>query len=275
MNTIVNDRCEICELEKFIENNKGIIGENEDKLPILVKFIDANQDLSIQVHPSDENAINILGESGKMELWYIIEAQEDAHIYYGLKQALTKDEFIRYATNGEIIQYLNKIPVKRGDVFPIYPGTIHAIGKGILLAEVQQNSNTTFRIYDYNRKDINGNYRPIHLERAAQVVSLQPTNIEKYQMNIKVKMKTTILQQIFSCKYFESYKIILNDYINLYCSRESFHHILVIEGELSLIKGKQQWILKAGESWFVPAGFHLYDLRGKGIILLSKLNGGL
>lgn len=142
--------------------------------PLMVKLIDAQKDLSIQVHPSDQTALVERGERGKAEMWYIVDCAPQAFVYYGFSQRITKEEFLERARDGSICQVLNRVSVAKGDVFYILPGTIHAIGAGIVVAEIQQNSNTTFRVYDYQRRGVDGVLRPLHLERAAEVLDYGP-----------------------------------------------------------------------------------------------------
>ena len=137
------------------------------EFPLLAKLIDARKDLSIQVHPSDETALRDRGEAGKAEMWYIVDCDENAGIYFGFAREITAEEFRRRAEDGTICEVLNRVPVKKGDAFFILPGTIHAICAGILVAEIQQNSDTTFRVYDYRRRGADGQPRPLHLDRAA------------------------------------------------------------------------------------------------------------
>ena len=158
-------------LSEYIKENGNAecIGKKAAKFdffPMLIKLIDAKDKLSIQVHPDDEYALRREGEYGKTEMWYIVDCEEGAYIYYGVKQEITKDELADRIKNNTLTDVLNKVPVKRGDVFFIPAGTIHAICAGILICEIQQNSNTTYRIYDYDRRDANGNPRQIHVEKA-------------------------------------------------------------------------------------------------------------
>ena len=139
------------------------LGENGKKFsyfPILIKLIDAKDDLSVQVHPDDEYALRVEGEYGKTEMWYIVDCEEGATLYYGFKEEISKEQFRAKIADNTITDVLNKVPVKKGDVFFIPSGTIHAIGKGILIAEIQQNSNTTYRVSDYGRLGADGN--PAH-----------------------------------------------------------------------------------------------------------------
>ena len=158
--TIIGGEFEGETLSDYIQNHgKGVLGKNASKFdyfPILIKFIDAKGDLSVQVHPDDEYALKNEGEYGKTEMWYILECEEGATLYYGFKRDVTRAEYENAIKNNTLTDILNKVPVNKGDVFFIEAGTVHAIGKGIVICEIQQNSNTTYRVYDYNRKDKDG-----------------------------------------------------------------------------------------------------------------------
>lgn len=239
--------------------------------PILVKLIDANKDLSIQVHPSDFSAKAELGEQGKAEMWYILEAAPKAKLYYGFKERINRDVFLKSAEDGTICSYLNSVSVRRGDVFYILPGTIHALGAGIVVAEIQQNSNTTFRIYDYNRKDSNGNCRPLHLERAMEVINYEPIIPSEYRYNNSIRLKGLSLSQMFSCQYFSSYKAQVNTQAILNCDGSSFHHLLFIDGNGYLEHAGRKYAFRKGDSYFLPAILGSYKVLGNSTILISSL----
>ena len=140
--------------------------------PLLIKLIDAKDNLSVQVHPDNAYALQNEGESGKTELWYIVDCEEGASLFYGFARAVSKDEFRRHIEDETLPEILNRVPVHKGDVFYIPAGTLHAIGKGILIAEIQQSSNSTYRVYDYGRVATDGNPRPLHIEKALDVTCL-------------------------------------------------------------------------------------------------------
>lgn len=175
------------------------------EFPILVKLIDAKNDLSIQVHSSDDTADLSLGEQGKAEMWYIVESEPQAFLYLSFSEETDEETLRKRAQHGTICDILNRVPVSAGDVFYILPGTIHEIGKGTVIAEIQQNSNTIFRVYDYNRKGVDGNFRPLHLDRAAEVTSYEPIFPEECKANSSVQMSEFTMSEIFSCKYFRAY----------------------------------------------------------------------
>lgn len=272
MCTIENGKFAGYTLKQVFDIHPEYIGAYADHLPLLVKLIDARQDLSIQVHPSDLTARPELGEAGKAEMWYVIDAEPHAFLYYGLKQEITAQELVERAVNGTICEVLNCIPIKRGDVFDIQPGTIHAIGAGALIAEIQQNSNTTFRVYDYLRKDKNGKLRPLHLKRAVQVANLKPVLPEECRTNIQLYFSGYRITQMFSGNHFEAYKIEVIQKVSLSCMNESFAHLLVIQGDAILQTGGADFQMQAGDSWFLPAGLGKYVIEGECVVLLSKMN---
>ena len=159
-------------LEEYIANNKGCLGTAcpSDELPVLIKFIDARDDLSIQVHPNDEVARKKHQSNGKTEFWYIIDAQEDACLYSGFNKKITAEEVRQHVKDNTICQVLNKEMAKKGDAFFLPAGRVHSIGSGLFLAEIQQTSDATYRLWDYNRKDANGNPRELHVNDALNVI---------------------------------------------------------------------------------------------------------
>ncbi|MFV0381045.1 MAG: type I phosphomannose isomerase catalytic subunit [Breznakia sp.] len=168
--------------ETFIEYlsimGKSIWGENAqhfDQFPIFIKFIDAQEALSIQVHPDDEYALRVEHEYGKNEMWYIVDCEPGSFLYYGVNQNLSKEEFMKHIKEDTILNVLNKVEVKKGDCFFIKAGTIHAIGAGCLICEIQQNSNSTYRVYDFGRVGVNGKPRELHIQEAVDVSCLTPS----------------------------------------------------------------------------------------------------
>ncbi|GFI62391.1 mannose-6-phosphate isomerase ManA [Clostridiales bacterium] len=156
--------------EYILMEGKKVTGTKSRKyeqFPLLVKFIDAKDDLSIQVHPSDAFALENEGQYGKTEMWYIVDCEEGSSLYYGFSKEISKEEFVERIEKKTLLEVLNKVEVQKGDVLLIEPGTIHAIGKGNLIAEIQQNSNVTYRVYDYGRKGADGKERDLHIEKSA------------------------------------------------------------------------------------------------------------
>lgn len=242
-----------------------------ETFPLLVKLIDAEKDLSIQVHPSDITALDDRGEQGKAEMWYIVDCRPASYIYLGLSRAVSKEEFARRAKNGTICQVLNKVPVKKGDVFYILPGTIHAICAGIVIAEIQQNSNTTFRVYDYQRRGADGKMRPLHLERAMDVINYMPIIPEACKTNSGVVFPGFTLAEMFSCQYFRAFRLDIHPEVDLLCDGNTFHHLLCVEGEGKIFCTGEEYALQRGDSYFMPAQLGKYTIKGKCRVLLSRI----
>ena len=252
-------------------DKEGFWGSNckMEQFPLMVKLIDAAKDLSIQVHPSDGTAL--LGEQGKAEMWYIMDCEPQAFIYFGFSRRISKEEFMERARDGTIGEALNRVPVKKGDVFYILPGTIHAIGAGIVIAEIQQNSNTTFRIYDFQRKDTDGKLRPLHLERAAEVVGYKPIIPQNCRANSNVVFPGFSMSEMFCCDYFQAHRIDVMEETTLRCDGSSFHHLLCVEGNVSICADRASWSFARGDSYFLPAALGEYKIQGKCRILLSRV----
>lgn len=213
--------------------------------PVLNKIIDASKPLSIQVHPSDEYALEHENQFGKTEMWYILSAEEGAFLYLGLNCDMTADQFAEAVENKTICDYLNKVYVHSGETYFIPSGTIHAIGSGITLYEVQQNSSLTYRVYDFDRVDANGNKRQLHVDKAKKVV-----NLNKYDVPDPARQ-----QLLGKCKYFALYRYQGN---NEFCYPNSFSAITVLDGQvdingLKLIKGETAFV-SAGERIVVSGG---------------------
>ena len=239
------------------------------KFPVLVKLIDAKQMLSIQVHPSDATAA--AGEQGKAEMWYIVDCAPQAFLYYGFSQEIDADELLRRAEDGTVCDVLNKVPVSKGDVFYILPGTIHAIGAGIMIAEIQQNSNTTFRVYDYQRRGADGKLRPLHLERAAAVMDYTPVVPEECKANSGMWFPEFSMTEMFSCKYFRAYCIDVHDCARLACDGRSFQHLQCVDGRGVICCGDEEYPFERGESFLMPAALGEYVINGECRMLLSRV----
>lgn len=258
-------------LSEFINLSKeDILGKNAlsfNFFPILIKFIDALDNLSIQVHPDDDYALKNEGEYGKTEMWYILDCEDDAFLYYGFKKEVTKEEFEKSIKENTLLDILNKVNVKKGDVFFIKSGTVHAIGKGIVICEVQQNSNTTYRVYDYNRKDKNGITRPLHVEKALEVSSL--TAPENFMSEKALKSDNCTQRVLSECKYFKVRKIDFYGEEKIEITKDSFHSVIVTDGSGEIIAGNEKFEMKKGESIFIPAGHDNFIVKGNVEIILS------
>ena len=247
---------------EYIEKNKGCLGENAERFdffPILIKFIDAEDNLSIQVHPDDEYALKNEGEYGKTEVWYVLNCEEVSYLYYGFNRTVTKEELEKRIANNTILDVLNKVSVKKGDVFFIEAGTVHAIGKGMVICEIQQNSNTTYRVYDYDRRDKNGNARELHVKKAVEVASLTPSeNYISENKNIIAK-----------CKYFTSEILSVAESAELEITDKCFKSVIVTEGAGTLLLNEKELEFKAGESIFIPAQNSIAKIKGKCELIIS------
>lgn len=202
------------ELTAVIKAHPEYLGERhkgETTLPILVKLIDARKDLSVQVHPDDDYAkMKEHGQLGKTEMWYVLDAARDAKLIYGLRQDCTKKEMQKALAKGTVMKYLQKVPIHKDDLFFIPAGTIHAIGAGALVAEIQESSNLTYRLYDYDRIGKDGKKRELHIDKALDVADLhgsaeprQPLRVLKYRPGMASEL-------LIRCKYFEVYRMLIN-----------------------------------------------------------------
>ncbi|MDO5559352.1 MAG: class I mannose-6-phosphate isomerase [Oscillospiraceae bacterium] len=238
--------------------------------PVLIKLIDAKDNLSVQVHPDNEYALRTEGEYGKTEMWYIVDCEPGAQLIYGFKNKITKDEFIRHINNNTLLEAVKMVPVKKGDVFFINSGTLHAIGKGILIAEIQQNSNTTYRVFDYGRVGTDGKPRPLHISKACDVTDLSPavsfTSPEaQVHDGISIKLLST-------CDYFTVHLIDLSASTDLRTDGRSFHHLLVIDGQCTLTSDQGNLSLIKGDSVFIPADCGDYTLTGSCRIIKTQID---
>ena len=175
-------------LSEYVAENKNALGTACDRFeyfPILIKLIDAKDNLSVQVHPDNDYAMRVEGEYGKTEMWYIVDCEEGSQLIYGFDKEISREEFADRIKNNTLLEVTNNVPVHKGDVFFIESGTLHAIGKGILIAEIQQNSNTTYRVYDYGRVGKDGKPRELHIEKAIDVTELCPP---KYDTSLRASL---------------------------------------------------------------------------------------
>lgn len=239
-------------------------------VPLLIKKITANEALSVQVHPNDEFAKAEEGCSGKTEMWYVLDCEPDAYLYYGLKHQISPNEFQKRIQNGTITEVCRKMPVKKGDVFYIPAGLVHAIGKGITVAEVQQSSNITYRIFDYLREDEKGQRRELHISKAAQVAGFRPPLQGHRPMGLCQKKEGYEKTLLVQCPYF-----IVNHYRvkTVMDSREGENAlaVYVIEGKGTLSVGNETMELNGGDCIFVPKEVKNYEIRGKLEILISEV----
>lgn len=230
---------------------KGALGtacEPFEDFPMLIKLIDAKKDLSIQVHPSDSYALEHEGQYGKTEMWVVLDAEPGASLYYGFDREVSLEEFSSRVSDGTLTEVLRKVPVKPGDVFFIPSGTLHAIGAGLVIAEIQQNSNVTYRVFDYGRLGADGKPRPLHVEKALAVTDRRPAPALDFG------------DHLGDCRYFttDGYQ---GDFRGD-CDGTSFHALLFTEGQGSLTCGGETREVRKGQCWFLPAGSGEYQVTG-------------
>lgn len=230
----------------------------------LIKLIDARDDLSVQVHPSDAYAQAHEGQFGKTEMWYILDAEEGAGIYYGFQREVTREEVEEHIQQNTLTDLLRFVPVQKGESYFIPAGTMHAIGKGLLIAEVQQNSNVTYRVYDYGRKDAAGNTRPLHVEKALAVADLT-------RVDVDTELSQTVLAggvftHLAQCPYFCVTKLEADGMVKIKPA-DSFYALLITAGE-GTINGEP---FGRYDTFFIPADHGEVELSGKFEALLSQL----
>lgn len=246
-------------LQQYIdEQGKDVLGTHCRRFrdfPILIKFIDAKDNLSIQVHPDNRYALKNEGQYGKTEMWYVMDAGEDAFLYYGFRKETSKEEFEKRIREDTLLEVLNPVPVQKGDILFIESGTIHAIGKDILIAEIQQNSNVTYRVYDYGRTGKDGKKRDLHIEKALAVTKRVPVIRDKGSY-----------PHVADCDYFTVDKLNLDGSVMKkmegFVSDESFASILFLDGKGKISCGEEQLGFQKGDSFFLAAGSGSYQIEG-------------
>ena len=258
-------------LEKIGKEALGWKCQPYERFPLLVKFIDATDKLSIQVHPDDAYAMPYENDYGKNEMWYILEAEEGAFVYLGFEKDTDREEVERRIADGTLAEILHKVPVKAGDSVFVPAGQIHAIGVGVLILEIQQSSNATYRLYDYNRKDKNGQLRPLHLEKAFANISFHASKeqgVPSGPWQVGKGYEKRLLEQ---CKYFSVWTYRVKEQAQLVMDDSTFWSIVVVSGEGVLEAGTERQLLRAGDSFFLPAGRKEVQITGKCHFVLSHV----
>lgn len=257
-------------IAKYGQDAIGTKLSSTQELPILIKLIDAKDNLSVQVHPDDNYARTHENDLGKTEMWVVLEAEEDAKLVYGFNQDVSKDEIGQIIAENRLEEVLNYVKVQKGDVFFIEPGTVHAIGKGIVIAEIQESSNVTYRIYDYGRVGTDGKPRMLHVDKALEVMNLKKNESNKLEYNIE-DHKDYTRGKIVECEYFTVEQIDIKEKVQLETTKESFQVILLLDGEVRIQSKTEDLVVKKGECVFIPACTGTYELVGKGNILLTYI----
>lgn len=247
--------------EAATEKDLGTNVKGFQFFPLLIKLIDAKYNLSVQVHPSDEYALKNEGQFGKTEMWYVVEAEEGSGLYLGFKKDVTPEQFASAIADNTVTDLLNFVKVNKGDHYFIKSGTVHAIGKGCTICEIQQNSNVTYRVYDYDRRDANGNARPLHVEKAKDVADLQC----KKPVSPLIKEGNA---SIISCsKYFTVRRLSISGETSISTDETSFKAITFVSGEGQI----ENQAATAGDTFFIPANYGFVKLTGNAEVIISNV----
>jgi mannose-6-phosphate isomerase len=240
------------------------------EFPILIKLIDARQTLSVQVHPGDEYARRWEGQPGKTEVWIILDCDEEAFVYHGFNRAVSKEEVRLRIAENTLTDILHKRLVKPGDTVFIPAGTVHAIGRGIVLAEIQQSSNVTYRVYDFDRIGTDGKPRPLHIGKALEVMELSPSNpIPPGARQLCVSREYT-LEQLISCPVFSVQRLDLNGRFTYPANPKSFTSMLCTNGSAVMESAGESLPITKGDCVFIPASQQNLSLKGAGQLLITK-----
>lgn len=265
-------------LTKVLKKHPKYLGSNnynkEGKLPILIKFIDAKKDLSIQVHPSDEYAYKYENKQlGKTEMWYVLDAKDNATLTYGFHKNMNKELVKKAIENNTISKYLNKVKIHSNEIYLINSGTVHAINAGALVIEIQENSDLTYRLYDYDRVDKNGKKRELHISKALDVINYSAMKTPNQPMRV-LKYKPGFASELLCrCKYFQVERVLINtetvrDYIDFEVNPSSFT-VLVCYSGMGSITDKKNYFFNfyKGDTIFVPANTKCFKLNGEASLL--------
>lgn len=262
--------------EYIEENGISVIGTNFEggRFPILIKLLNSATPLSVQVHPDDAYALEQENEYGKTEMWYIMEAAKDSELVIGVKN-YNKELFKNAAENGELEDYLVHVKVKPGDFFFIPSGLVHAIGAGILLCEVQQNSDVTYRVYDYNRTDSHGNRRELHLNSALDVIREYTENEIKALAHESgfIAPVCADAETLVACRKFAVERVKISNSVEFFCDKTSFLSLNVIKcaGEGNITYGGEEFPFNLGETYFIPAGLGKFSMNGDAEIICASI----
>ncbi|WP_411334050.1 mannose-6-phosphate isomerase, class I [Metabacillus indicus] len=256
-------------LGQLWDENREIFGGVEgSKFPLLTKILDANNDLSVQVHPDDEYAhTNENGELGKTECWYIIDCKEGADMIYG-HTASSKEELVKMVENGEWNSLLRRVKIKPGDFFYVPSGTIHALCEGTLVLETQQSSDTTYRVYDYDRTDDKGEKRELHLEKAIEVSTVP--HVDREAQPAVAQLKNVTITTFVEEEYFTVYKWEVNGQAS-FLKEQPFLICSVIDGDGKLVHQGETHTLSKGAHFILPAGVDEFEIDGSCSLIVSHI----
>lgn len=240
----------------------GTNAEKFERFPILIKLIDAKKDLSVQVHPDNDYALRVEGEYGKTECWYILDCDEGAELIYGFKEPISNEEFRTRIADNTFLDVVNKVKVQKGDLFFIEAGTLHAIGGGILLAEIQQNSNTTYRVYDYGRVGADGKPRELHTEKAIDVTNCTPPARDAAPEGVKIQKDGYTEQLLTTCELFTVKSVDVTQTYESEADKTSFVSLLVTSGSGTVSCSAESLSVKKGDSLFLTANSGTFTVSG-------------
>lgn len=258
---------ELFEDETIKEEIFGTKTKNMKEFPLLIKFIDAKDNLSVQVHPDDEYALKYENDKGKTEMWYVMDCDENAKIICGIKESIKQEEIANIIHKGKIREILNEVPIHKGDVIFIPSGTIHAILKGTLICEIQQNSNLTYRVYDWDRIGKDGKPRELHIEKAIDVIK---QDSEQKIVNTETQAVDTS-SNVISCNYFKADTICIGSKYKQVSNKETFEAMMVVEGNGIIKTNGKEYKIKLGDSFIIPASLGKYEIEGSITLLKAYL----
>ncbi|MDO4294419.1 MAG: sugar phosphate nucleotidyltransferase [Eubacteriales bacterium] len=257
-------------LSRIGRENCGWKCQSVERFPILIKLIDAHENLSVQVHPGDDYALAHENEYGKNEMWYILEHEEGAGLYCGFRRDVTRDEVKAALADGSILSLLNWVPVEDGQAYYIPAGTVHAIGKGVVICEIQQSSNCTYRLYDYNRTDRYGNKRPLHVEKALEVMNYHKYEVPRFA-DEEIRTESYTCRVLSRCKYFESASYRIHGRMALPAYPDSFCSFLCVKGSGRLSNREESSQFRAGDSYFLPCSHEKLNVEGDCEVILTHI----
>lgn len=262
------DGMELAQVIKIHPEYLGTRHKGTNELPILIKLIDAKNDLSVQVHPNDEYANQYEnGQLGKTEMWYVLDASKDASLVYGFRHDSDKDTIRDAIKKGTLMKHLQRVPIKKDDLFFIEAGTVHAIGAGALIAEIQENSNLTYRLYDYDRMDKHGMKRDLHVEKALKVARLKSSAEPKQPLRVLKYRQGVASELLCRCKYFEVYRMLVNterrQIVHYQADEMSFRVLLCVNGCGTIGYKETSFSFFKGDCIFVPANSVELNIHGQ------------
>lgn len=241
---------------------KSVIARFGKQFPLLFKFIDAKEDLSIQLHPNDNLAKERHDSFGKTEMWYVMQADPNSNLIVGFKEKSSSEEYLKNLESKTILSSLDTKAVQKGDVFFLETGTVHAIGAGTVIAEIQQTSDITYRIYDFDRVDSNGNARELHVDLALDAINYDVVDAEK-----KYSKVSNTSNEVVHCSYFTTNFIPLTEKIAVSKNKESFTVYMCVEGAFTLIYKGETYQYKVGDTVLIPASLSEYEIAGTASLL--------